>query len=114
MLWDIRLDGSTGWLVGPFNMPARPRFTGPFVFARLDSGDSDCGGGIDGEGCVVAGTVLGMSRKPGGFVSYAPDTPLTRGGSCAGGGGSAYQLFLCGGSGSNTRMGCGGGTEDWG
>jgi len=92
-------------------MPARPRLTLPLVVARLNSGDKDCGGGMEGDGCVVAGTVLGMSRNPGGLVSYALEKPLARRGSEVGVGGSAYQLFLCGGCGSKRCAGCGGGLK---
>jgi len=69
---------------------------------------------MEGDGCVDVGTVLGISRKAGGLVSYAAENPLTRGGSCVGGGGSAYQLCLCGGSGSKGRVTWGGGMDDWG
>jgi len=88
-------------------MDASPRFAEPFMLVRLKSGDTDWGEGRAG----VVGTVLGISRSPGGLVSYAPENPLTRGGSCVGAGGSAYQLFLCGGRGSKARVGWGGGTE---
>jgi len=88
-------------------MDASPRFAERFVLARLKSGEREWGGCIAG----VVGTVLGTPRSPGGLVSYAPVNPFTRGGSCVGGGGSAYQLFLWGGDGPKARVGWGGGIE---
>ena len=102
--------GSDCWLEVPLSRPARPRLNVPLLILGT-SGDGGCSGRAAGEGCDV-GIVLGTSRMPGGFVSYDPWKPFGRSGSCAGGGGSAYQFGRWGGKGSKTLNGCGGGMED--